>query len=268
MCSARSWSRAAWARSASSPRPAPASTASPPRRCARGSGSNASSIWARSTSSGSSPTCSAWRCWAPRSIPVQSGTRTLKDAMNEALRDWVTNVHNTFYCIGTVAGPHPYPMMVRDFQSIIGNETREQMQEAEGRLPDSLVACIGGGSNAMGLFHPFLDDPSRRDLWRRGRGPRPDAAACGLDRRRPARRAARQPHLSADGRRRPDPGRAFDLGGARLSRHRAGAFLAARDRPRHLSQRHRRRGAGRVPVAVAAGRHHPRAGIRRMPSPR
>ena len=93
-------------------------------------------------------------------IPVQSGTRTLKDAMNEALRDWVTNVHNTFYCIGTVAGPHPYPMMVRDFQSVIGDETRQQMQEAEGRLPDSLVACIGGGSNAMGLFHPFLDDPS------------------------------------------------------------------------------------------------------------
>jgi tryptophan synthase beta chain len=91
--------------------------------------------------------------------PVLSGSKTLKDAMNEALRDWVTNVADTFYCIGTVAGPHPYPMMVRDFQSIIGNETREQMQAAEGRLPDSLIACIGGGSNAMGLFHPFLDEP-------------------------------------------------------------------------------------------------------------
>jgi tryptophan synthase beta chain len=90
--------------------------------------------------------------------PVQSGSKTLKDAMNEALRDWVTNVDTTFYCIGTVAGPHPYPMMVRDFQSVIGRETREQMLAAEGRLPDSLVACIGGGSNAMGLFHPFLDD--------------------------------------------------------------------------------------------------------------
>jgi len=90
--------------------------------------------------------------------PVTSGSKTLKDAMNEALRDWVTNVETTFYCIGTVAGPHPYPMMVRDFQSVIGRETREQMQAAEGRLPDSLVACIGGGSNAMGLFHPFLDD--------------------------------------------------------------------------------------------------------------
>lgn len=91
-------------------------------------------------------------------VPVHSGTATLKDAMNEALRDWVANVANTFYIIGTVAGPHPYPAMVRDFQSVIGNEVREQMAEAEGRLPDTLVACIGGGSNAMGLFHPFLDD--------------------------------------------------------------------------------------------------------------
>jgi len=89
---------------------------------------------------------------------VESGSKTLKDAMNEALRDWVTNVSDTFYCIGTVAGPHPYPAMVRDFQCIIGRETREQMQAAEGRLPDSLIACIGGGSNAMGLFHPFLDE--------------------------------------------------------------------------------------------------------------
>ncbi|MEP9369155.1 tryptophan synthase subunit beta [Xanthobacter sp. VNH20] len=92
-------------------------------------------------------------------VPVQSGTRTLKDAMNEALRDWVTNVHNTFYCIGTVAGPHPYPAMVRDFQSIIGTEARAQIQEMEGRLPNSLVAAVGGGSNAIGLFHAFLDDP-------------------------------------------------------------------------------------------------------------
>ncbi|HJN20768.1 MAG TPA: tryptophan synthase subunit beta, partial [Alphaproteobacteria bacterium] len=88
---------------------------------------------------------------------VTSGTATLKDAMNEALRDWVTNVENTYYIIGTVAGPHPYPELVRDFQSVIGREAREQIQAAEGRLPDTLVACIGGGSNAIGLFHPFLD---------------------------------------------------------------------------------------------------------------
>jgi len=92
--------------------------------------------------------------------PVTSGTGTLKDAMNEALRDWVSNVDDTFYIIGTVAGPHPYPTMVRDFQCVIGNEVRTQMKEAEGRLPDTLVACLGGGSNAMGLFHPFLDDAS------------------------------------------------------------------------------------------------------------
>ncbi|WP_372605057.1 tryptophan synthase subunit beta [Actibacterium sp.] len=97
-------------------------------------------------------------------VPVTSGRGTLKDAMNDALRDWVTNVRDTFYCIGTVAGPHPYPAMVRDFQSIIGKEVRWQLeeQEGEGRLPDTLIAAIGGGSNAMGLFFPFLDDPSVR----------------------------------------------------------------------------------------------------------
>lgn len=93
-------------------------------------------------------------------VPVSSGSRTLKDAMNEALRDWVTNVDETFYIIGTVAGPHPYPTLVRDFQCVIGDETRRQVMSAEGRLPDTLLACIGGGSNAMGLFHPFLDDES------------------------------------------------------------------------------------------------------------
>jgi tryptophan synthase beta chain len=128
-------------------------------------------------------------------FPVQSGTRTLKDAMNEALRDWVTNVHNTFYCIGTVAGPHPYPTLVRDFQSIIGNETRRRSQ--------------------------------RRDFRRRGGRSRADAIACGLDRGRAARCAARQSHVPIDERGRPDPGRALDLGGAGLSRHRPGAFLAA-----------------------------------------
>ena len=94
--------------------------------------------------------------------PVISGSRTLKDAMNEALRDWVSNVDDTFYVIGTVAGPHPYPAMVRDFQSVIGVEARKQIVEREGRLPDLVVACVGGGSNAMGLFHPFLDDEGVR----------------------------------------------------------------------------------------------------------
>jgi tryptophan synthase beta chain len=92
-------------------------------------------------------------------VPVEGGSRTLKDAMNEAMRDWVTNVEDTYYLIGSVAGPHPYPMIVRDFQRVIGDEAREQILQAEGKLPDHLVACVGGGSNAMGLFYPFLDDP-------------------------------------------------------------------------------------------------------------
>ncbi|NOX76065.1 MAG: tryptophan synthase subunit beta [Gammaproteobacteria bacterium] len=91
-------------------------------------------------------------------VPVESGSRTLKDALNEAMRDWVTHVDTTFYIIGTVAGPHPYPAMVRDFQAVIGREAREQIQQQAGRLPDALVACVGGGSNAIGLFYPFLDD--------------------------------------------------------------------------------------------------------------
>ena len=95
-------------------------------------------------------------------VPVSSGTGTLKDAMNEALRDWVTNVDSTFYCIGTAAGPHPYPELVRDFQSVIGREAREQILEREGRLPDAVMACIGGGSNAIGLFHPFIEDENVR----------------------------------------------------------------------------------------------------------
>lgn len=107
-------------------------------------------------------------------IPVTAGTGTLKDAMNEALRDWVTNVDNTFYLIGTVAGPHPYPAMVRDFQAVIGKEVRAQLQEQEGRLPDSLIACVGGGSNAIGLFHEFLDEPTVKMVGA-------EAAGLGLD---------------------------------------------------------------------------------------
>ena len=107
-------------------------------------------------------------------VPVTSGSRTLKDAMNEAMRDWVTNVDDTFYIIGTVAGPHPYPMLVRDFQSVIGREAREQSLKQAGKLPDALVACVGGGSNAIGLFHPFLED---RDVAMYG----VEAAGDGID---------------------------------------------------------------------------------------
>src|SRR3712207_2428295 len=119
--------------------------------------------------------------------PVTSGAATLKDAMNEALRYWVANVEDTYYCIGTVAGPHPYPAMVRDFQSVIGVEARQQMQEAEGRLPDALVAAIGGGSNAMGLFYPFLDDPEVQmfGVEAGGRGLHTEEHAASLERGRP-----------------------------------------------------------------------------------
>ncbi|EHL95381.1 tryptophan synthase, beta subunit [Acetobacteraceae bacterium AT-5844] len=120
-------------------------------------------------------------------VPVTSGAGTLKDAMNEALRDWVANVADTYYCIGTVAGPHPYPQMVRDFQCVVGEETREQILEAEGRLPDALVCAVGGGSSAMGLFHPFLDDKDVA-LWgveAAGRGMDTHEHACSLNRGRP-----------------------------------------------------------------------------------
>ena len=119
--------------------------------------------------------------------PVTSGAGTLKDAMNEAMRDWVANVENTYYLIGTVAGPHPYPAMVRDFQSVIGTEARAQIMEAEGRLPDAVVAAIGGGSNAMGLFHPFLDDGGVRlvGVEAAGHGLDTEAHAASLSRGRP-----------------------------------------------------------------------------------
>jgi tryptophan synthase beta chain len=107
-------------------------------------------------------------------VPVESGSKTLKDALNEAMRDWVTNVENTFYIIGTVAGPHPYPMMVRDFQSVIGIEAREQMQELVGRQPDAVIACVGGGSNAMGLFYPYIADTGVKIIG-------VEAAGLGLD---------------------------------------------------------------------------------------
>lgn len=133
--------------------------------------------------------------------PVTSGAGTLKDAMNDALRDWVANVDNTFYIIGTVAGPHPYPMMVRDFQSVIGEEAKVQMREAEGRLPDVAVACIGGGSNAMGLFHPFLDDSSVRLIGVEAAGHGIDTLqhAASLTRGRPGVLHGNRTYLLQDG---------------------------------------------------------------------
>ena len=121
-------------------------------------------------------------------VAVESGAKTLKDAMNEALRHWVANVHDTFYIIGTVAGPHPYPELVRDFQSVIGDEAREQILEAEGRLPDMLIAPVGGGSNAIGLFHPFLDDGGVEIVG-------VEAAGEGLDKKHAASLAGGRPGI-------------------------------------------------------------------------
>ena len=203
-------------------------------------------------------------------VPVESGSKTLKDALNEAMRDWVTNVENTFYIIGTVAGPHPYPTMVRDFQSVIGTECIDQMPamlaahgitgEAEGKQPDVVVACVGGGSNAMGIFYPYIpfDEhaPDRRRSGRRRAGQR---QAFGLDPARQPGRAARQPHLPAAERRRPDHRDAQHQRRPRLPRRRPRARLPGRHRPRRVRRHHRRGGAARPSTTCAA----PKASSRR-----
>jgi cysteine synthase len=196
-------------------------------------------------------------------VPVTSGSKTLKDALNEAMRDWVTNVDNTFYIIGTVAGPHPYPMMVRDFQSVIGEECRQQMPERPGRQPDAVIACVGGGSNAMGIFYPYIEDEGVRLIGVEAAGEGlATGPARGVALRRQAGRAARQPHLSAAGRERPDHRNALGLRRPRLSGRRPGARLAEGCRPRRVRGGHRRRGAAGLQRPVPLRGHHPGAGIR------
>ena len=192
-----------------------------------------------------------------RVVPVESGSKTLKDALNEAMRDWVTNVDTTFYIIGTVAGPHPYPMMVRDFQSVIGRECLTQMPESAGRQPDYVIACVGGGSNAMGIFHPYIPyaDVKLVGVEAAGEGHR-DRAPCGVAVRRTSRRAARQPHLPAAGRRRPDHRDPFGLGGPRLPGCRPRARVAQGQRTRAVRRDHRRRGARGVPRLLPDRGHH------------
>ena len=205
------------------------------------SASSASSTWAPTTWRARPRTCAACGCSARRCAAVDSGARTLKDAINEAMRDWVTNVRTTHYLLGSVLGAHPYPMMVRDFQSVIGEEARAQVLEQAGALPDLLVACVGGGSNAIGLFHAFLDDPvamvgveaggrsaARRAITPRGSSAR--GAAVG--------RAARHAHLPPAGRGGQRPAHALGLRGPRLSGGRARARAAARPGPRPLRRRH------------------------------
>ena len=208
-----------------------------------------------------SPNVFRMRLLGAEVIPVTSGRGTLKDAMNEALRDWVTNVRDTFYCIGTVAGPHPYPAMVRDFQSIIGKEVREQIMPREGRFPDTLVAAIGGGSNAMGLFYPFLDDKDVRIIGVEAGGKGVDDRmehCASLSGGRAGVLHGNRTYLLQD-----EDGqvwRSFDQRGPGLSGHRAGTRLAEGYRPRRICQHHGRRGAWRVPAVLRAGRHHSRAG--------
>ena len=154
-------------------------------------------------------------------IAVESGTRTLKDAINEAIRDWVTNVETTHYLIGSVVGPHPYPMLVRDFQSVIGREAREQIQEAEGRLPTAVVACVGGGSNAIGTFYEFIGDPDVRlvGVEAAGEGVETGRHSATLSAGRPGVLHGSLSYL-LHGRTRPDPGGSQHLRWSRLPRRR------------------------------------------------
>ena len=192
-------------------------------------------------------------------IPVTAGSGTLKDAMNEAIRDWITNVEDTHYLIGSAAGPHPYPVLVRELQSVIGREAREQVLAAEGRLPDLVVACVGGGSNAIGLFHPFIEDADVRLLGAEAGG---DEQRHGCDAVGGAGvGAARLEELRAGRRGRPGAGDALDLGRTRLPRGRPGTRLAEGHRPRPVRAGHRRAGAGGVPPAVHARGHHPGARV-------
>ncbi len=184
-------------------------------------------------------------------VPVTAGSATLKDAMNEAMRHWVTYVRDTFYIIGSVAGPHPYPMMVRDFQSVIGRETRRQILKQEGRLPDCIIACVGGGSNAMGIFYPFRNDENVKLIG-------VEAAGLGIATGKHSasisagqhRRASRQQDLSPAGRRGPDPRGPLGGGGARLPRRGARAQLFQEDGAGRLRLRRGPRGPGGLPHAL------------------
>ena len=192
-------------------------------------------------------------------IPVSAGAGTLKDAMNEAIRDWITNVETTHYLIGSAAGPHPYPALVRDLQSVIGIEAREQVLKAEGRLPDLVCACVGGGSNAIGLFHPFLDDPGVRLLGAEAGGDEHGDAAT-LSHGRVSVLHGSRSYVLADG-----DGQVLEThsisAGLDYPGRRPGALLPQGQRPGDLPAGHRRAGAGGVPPAVREGGDHPRARV-------
>ena len=188
---------------------------------------------------------------------VSAGSRTLKDAINEAMRDWVTNVTDSYYLLGSVLGPHPYPLMVREFQSVIGREAREQFQTLTGRLPDVVVACVGGGSNALGIFDAFIPDQSVRLIGVEAGGEALDRrSSCGAICDRARGRAAGHAHLCAAGRERQHRADALDFRRARLRRGRARARVAERHGARGILVDRRRRRARGVSAAGADRRHH------------
>ena len=174
--------------------------------------------------------------------PVEAGARTLKEAVSAAIRDWVTNVETTHYIIGSCVGPAPYPALVRDLQRVIGDEARAQVLERTGRLPERVIACVGGGSNSIGMFIPFVDDPGVKliGVEAAGEGIETGRHGAPLTVGRAARRAARRLLGDHAGRGRADPRGALDLGRARLSGHRPRARLAARHRPGAIRRDHRR----------------------------
>ena len=189
-------------------------------------------------------------------VPVTSGSATLKDALNEAMRDWVTNVRDTFYIIGTVAGPDPYPRMVRDFNAVVGREARAQMLAEYGRLPDAVTACVGGGSNAIGIFHAFLNDRDVRIVGAEaaGEGIATGRHAASLAAGRPGVLHGNRTYVLCD-----DDGQIIEThsvsAGLDYPGRRPGARLPEGRRPRRVRRRHRRRSAGRVPPAGAHRRH-------------
>ena len=197
--------------------------------------------------------------------PVEAGARTLKEAVSAAIRDWVANVGGTHYVIGSCVGPAPFPALVRDLQRVIGDEARAQVLDVAGRLPDRVIACVGGGSNAIGTFIPFVDDAGRRADRRRGRrrGDRDRPPRSAADHRRPRRRAARRLLGDHAGRGRPDPRGALDLGRPRLPRDRARARPPPRQRPGRATWRSPTRRRSRRCAACASSR-----GSSRRSSPR
>ena len=195
-------------------------------------------------------------------VPVESGSTTLKDALNEAMRDWVTNVENTFYIIGTVAGPHPYPMMVRDFNSVVGKECVVQMPAMAGRQPDAVLACVGGGSNAMGIFYAYIPHESVQliGVEAGGLGIETGKHAASLSAGTPGVLHGNRTYLMQDANGQIH-GHAFDLRGPRLSRRRPRARVAQGFGPRGVRRDHRRRGARGLPRALPHRRHHPGARV-------